>query len=163
MSKNRERKEAVVVEINDKFSKAKSAVVLDYRGLDVSQVTELRKQFRENGIDYKVYKNRLVKLAIKGTEFESLEGELTGPNGIAFSYEDEVLAAKIAKDFSKKNKELELRSGVVDGVFYDQEKITELADIPSKDILLAKFMGSIQSPISKFAYLIKAIAEKEEN
>ena len=162
MSKNRQRKEVQVEEIREKFQKASSAVVVDYRGLNVAEVTELRKQFRAQNVEYKVYKNRLVKLAIEGTEFQSLEPELTGPNAIAFGFEDSEAPAKIAKDFAKKSQNLELKAGVIDGTFYDVDGIQLIADIPSREVLLAKFLGSIQSPISKFAYLLKAIADQKE-
>ncbi len=163
MSKNRELKEKKVEEISEKLKEAKSAVLLDYRGLNVDQATKLRKIFRENNVEYRVYKNRLVKLAIKDTDFEALESDLTGPNGIAFSTESEVMPAKLAKEFSKDNPKLELKSGVVNGVFYDNAGISKLADIPRREVLIAKFMGSIKSPVNKFAYLLKAIAEKNES
>lgn len=162
MSKNRQKKEVQVEEIRERFQKATSAVIVDYRGLNVAEVTELRKKFREQNVEYKVYKNRLVKLAIEGTEFTALEPELTGPNAIAFGFEDAVAPAKIIKDFAKKSPKLELKAGVIDGTFYDVEGIQLVADIPSREVLLAKFMGSIQSPISKFAYLLKAIADQKE-
>lgn len=163
MSKNRERKEVQVEEIREKFAKASSAVIVDYRGLNVAEVTELRRKFREQNVEYKVYKNRLVKLAIEGTDFSALETELTGPNAIAFGFEDAVAPAKIAKEFAKKIPVLELKAGVIDGTFYDVNNIQVIADIPSKEVLYAKFLGSIQSPISKFAYMLKAIADSKED
>ncbi len=163
MSDIRQRKEKQVEEIRDKFQRASSAVIVDYRGLNVAEVTELRKKFREENVEYKVYKNRLVKLALEGTEYGELEQELTGPNAIAFGYEDAVAPAKIIKDFAKKAPNLELKAGIVDGTFYDQEGIKVIADIPSREVLLAKFLGSIQSPISKFAYVLKAIADEKED
>lgn len=162
MGKNRQLKEAQVEEIREKFQKASSAVIVDYRGLNVAEATELRKKFREQNVEYKVYKNRLVKLAIEGTDFSSLEPVLTGPNAIAFGFEDAVAPAKIAKDFAKISPNLDLKAGVIDGTFYDLDGIQLIADIPSRDVLLAKFVGSIQSPISKFAYLLKAIADQKE-
>lgn len=165
MSKNRERKEAKVQEIAEVFANAKSAVLLDYQGLSVSDATELRNRFREAGVEYHVYKNRLVKLAIKGTEFESLSEHLSGPNGIALGMEDAVSAARVAKEYAKSNQKLQLRLGVVEGEFYGEDMIHKIADIPSRDELIAKFMGSIKSPVNKFAYLLKAVAESkgEEN
>ena len=162
MSKNRERKEVQVQEIREKFAKASSAVIVDYRGLNVAEVTELRRKFREQDVDYKVYKNRLVKLAIEGTDFSALEPELTGPNAIAFGYEDAVAPAKIAKDFAKKIPTLELKAGVIDGTFYDVNNIHVIADIPSREVLYANFLGSIQSPVSKLAYLLQAVADSKE-
>lgn len=162
MSKNRELKELRVSEIHDRMQRAKSAVVVDYRGLNVAEVTELRNRFRESNVEYRVLKNRLVKLAIKGTNFEELEKELTGPNAIAFGYEDAIVPAKVAKDFAKKNNKLEIKGGVVESVYYDAAGIRAVADIPGRETLIAKFLGSIQSPISKLAYVLGAIAEKQE-
>lgn len=162
MSSIRQRKEMQVEEIRQKFQEASSAVIVDYRGLTVAEVTKLRRQFREQNVDYKVYKNRLVKLALEGTEFESLEQVLTGPNAIAFGMEDAVAPAKIAKDFSKEAPNLELKAGIVDGVYYDTEGIGVIADIPSREVLLAKFLGSIQSPLSKFAYALQAVIDEKE-
>ncbi|HHX04021.1 MAG TPA: 50S ribosomal protein L10 [Tissierellia bacterium] len=162
MSKNRELKELRVSEIRDRFSRAKSAVVVDYRGLNVAEVTELRNRFRESEVEYRVFKNRLVKLALEGTGFEELESELTGPNAIAFGYDDAVKPAKVARDFSKKNTKLEIKGGIVENVFYDASGIKAIADIPSRETLIAKFLGSVQSPISKLAYVLGVLAEKEE-
>ncbi len=161
MSKNRDLKVAKVQEIKEKFNSAKSVILVDYHGLSVEDATNLRNRFRAEGVEYKVYKNRLVKLAIEGTEFEGLKDELVGPNALAFGIEDAVTPASIVKDFSKKKPALELKSGVVEGVFYDRENMMKIADIPSRDVLIAKFMGSISSPISKFAYLVKAIADEK--
>lgn len=165
MSKNFENKKLVVKEIKEKFEKAQAAVLVDYRGLNVEEVTELRKQFREAGAEYKIYKNNLVKIAIEGTDFEALKADLTGPNAIAFGYEDPVVPAKLVKEFSKKHKLLELKSAVVEGQYCDFDRLNSIADIPSREVLIAKFMGSIKSPVSSFVYMAKAIADKksEEN
>ena len=161
MSKNRELKEKKVQEIKEVFESAKAAVVLDYQGLTVSDATELRNSFRKEDVQYHVFKNRLVKLAVEGTEFEKLADNLTGPNGIAFAMSDATSAARVAKEFAKKNNKLELKMGVVDGVFYDGDMIKKIADIPSKEVLIAKFMGSIKAPVTKFAAVVKAIAESK--
>lgn len=162
MSKNRELKEVKVSEIHEKLATAKSAVLVDYRGLTVEEVTDLRNKFRAAGVEYRVYKNRLVKLATKDTAFEALNEQLTGPNAIAIGYDEPTAPAKIAKEFAKKNIKLELRGGVVDGTYYDAPGIVAIADIPSREVLIAKFMGSIQSPVSKFARLIQAIADQKQ-
>jgi large subunit ribosomal protein L10 len=162
MSSNLELKKQVVEEIKEKFTKAQSAVVVDYRGLTVEEATALRKNMREPGVDYKVYKNTLTRLAIKGTEFEPLTENLTGPNGVAFGYEDPITPAKILNDFAKEHKALELKSCVVEGQYYGVDTIKQIAEIPSREVLLAKFLGSIQSPVSKLAYLLQAIADKNE-
>ncbi|MGB3367739.1 MAG: 50S ribosomal protein L10 [Acidaminobacteraceae bacterium] len=162
MSNNLERKKVVVGEIKDKFEKAKSAVVVNYRGLSVEDANQLRKNFREAGVDYKIYKNNLVKLAIQGTEFETLSADLTGPNAIAFGFEDPVVPAKIVKDFAASNPNLELKAGVIEGEYYDLDKIKQIADIPSRDVLIGKLLGSFKAPISNLAYLLQAIADKNE-
>ncbi|MBN2260281.1 MAG: 50S ribosomal protein L10 [Clostridiales bacterium] len=162
MSNNLEMKKKVVEEIKSKFLDAKSAILVDYRGLNVEETTDLRKKFRDAGVEYKVYKNNLVKLAIKDTAFEPLSQDLTGPNAIAFGYDDPVVPAKVIKDFAKNHKKLELKTGVVEGEYYNVAKIIEIADIPSRDELIAKFMGSIKSPISNFVYLLTNIIEEKE-
>lgn len=160
MSQNFENKKVVVEEIREKFSNAKSAILVDYRGLTVGEATELRANFREAGVEYKVYKNNLVKLAIKDSSFEGLTVDLKGPSAIAFGYEDPVTPAKVVKDFSKDHKNLELKAGVVEGTYYDTAKIIEIADIPSREVLLQRLVGSFQAPISNFAYLVKNIVDK---
>ncbi|MBF8983474.1 50S ribosomal protein L10 [Lutibacter sp. B2] len=162
MSKNLETKQQFVDEIKGKFEKAQSAVIVDYRGLTVEEVTQLRKNMREAGVEYKVYKNTLMRRAAKGTAFEALTESLTGPNAVAFGYEDAVIPAKILNDFAKEHKALELKAGVIDGEYYGIDTIKEIAEIPSRDVLIAKFLGSIQSPLSKFACVLKAIADKNE-
>lgn len=161
MSQNFENKKVKVEEIREKFSNAKSAILVDYRGLTVDEATELRSKFREAGVEYKVYKNNLMKLAIKESSFEGLTADLSGPSAVAFGYEDPVTPAKIVKDFAKEHKNLELKAGVVEGEYYDNIKIIEIADIPSREVLLSRLVGSFQAPVSNFAFLIKNIAEKK--
>jgi large subunit ribosomal protein L10 len=165
MSKNFDKKKKAVEEIKEKFDRAQAAVLVNYRGLNVEEVTELRKQFREAGAEYKIYKNNLVKIAIAGTAFESLSDDLKGPNAIAFGFDDPIVPAKLVQEFAKKHKLLELKSAVVEGQYCDLEKLSSIANIPSREVLIAKFMGSIKSPISNFVYMAKAIADKknEEN
>lgn len=162
MSRNRELKEVKVQEIHEKLTKAKSAVVMDYRGLTVAEVTDLRNRFRDSNVDYHVYKNRLVKLAIKDTAYESLNDSLVGPNAIALSYDEPTMPAKIAKEYAKKNNKLELRCGVIEGEFYDEKGIQVIADIPSKEVLVARFLGSITAPVSKLARTLVALAEAKQ-
>lgn len=161
MSKNLELKKQVVAEIKEKFEKAQSVVVVDYRGLKVEEADALRKAFREAGVDYKIYKNNLTKLALEGTSFESIAQDLTGPNAIAFGYGDPVVPAKIVKDFAKDHKNLEFKSGVIEGNYCDLETIKAIADIPSREVLIAKFLGSIKSPVSNFAYMLQAVIDKQ--
>ncbi len=162
MSKAIERKKAVVEEIAQKLNDSASAILFDYRGLTVEEVTELRTKFREAGIDYKVYKNTLVKRAADVAGMGEIKEALTGPNAIAFGYEDPVTAAKIGSEFAKDHKALELKAGIVEGEYFNEEKVKELALIPSKEVLIGKFLGSINSPVANFAYLIQAIADKQE-
>ena len=141
-----ELKQPIVDEIKAQLDGAKSMVVVDYRGISVADVTELRKQCREAGVVYKVYKNTMVKRAVEGTEFEGVVKDLEGTNAFAIS----------------KAKCCELKSGVVEGTYYDAAGIATIATIPSRDELIAKFMGSIQSPVTNFARVIKQIAEQKD-
>ena len=155
-------KQAVVEEIKDKLDRAQSAVVIDYMGLTVEQADAVRKQFREAGLDYKVYKNTIFKRAIEGTQFEGLGQVLEGPSAFLFGYEDAVAPAREANKAMKDTGKMAFKAGVVEGEFYDVEGITAIAKLPSREELIAKFMGSISSPIQKFAYLMSAIAEQKE-
>ena len=157
-----EQKQVVVNEIKEKLEKATSAVLVDARGLSVAEDTELRKQLREAGVVYKVYKNTLVKRAIAGTEFEPMTDMLEGPTAIAICTTDATAPARILSNFAKTAEALELKCGVVEGTYYDAAGIQTIASIPSRDELLSKFLGSIQSPITNFARVIKQIAEKNE-
>jgi len=161
MSKAIEMKKAIVEEIADKFSKSSSAILFDYRGLTVEEVTELRKQFREAGVDYKVYKNTLVKRALEKAGVEGLADLMDGPNAIAFGFEDPITPAKIGSEFAKTHKALELKAGVVEGEFFDEEKVKELAAIPSREVLIGKLLGSLKAPVSNFAYMLQAIIDKK--
>lgn len=160
--KNRMIKEAKVEEIRVRLEKAQTVILTNYQGLTVEEDTQLRKQFREAGVEYKVFKNTLVKLALKELGIEGLDEHLEGPVSIALGYEDPTAPGRVISAFVKEHKALELKAGLVQGEVYDLEKITEFASIPPREVLLAKLLGSLQSPISKFAYLVKAIAEKNE-
>ena len=157
-----EIKKPVVEEIKANLDGAQTAVVVDYRGLTVEQDTQLRKQLREAGVVYKVYKNTLVKRAIAGTQFEGMTEQLDGPNAIAICATDATAPARILSNFAKTADALELKCGVVEGTYYDAAGINAIASIPSRDELLSKLLGSIQSPITNFARVIKQIAEKNE-
>ncbi len=154
-------KQAVIDEIKDKFERAKSAVVIDYMGITVDEADAMRKQFREAGVDYTVYKNTLVARAIQGTENEALAQVLSGPSAFAFHYEDATAPAREINNVIKKINKMSFKAGMVEGEFYDQDGITEIAKLPTRDELIAKFMGSIKSPISNFAYLLQAIADQK--
>ena len=156
-----EIKQPIVQEIAENIKDAQSVVLVDYRGLTVAQDTQLRKQLREAGITYKVYKNTLMNFAFKGTEFESLSDSLEGPNAIAISKDDATAPARVLAQFAKTAPALEIKAGVVEGNFYDTEAMKEISGIPSREELLSKLLGSIQSPIANFARVIKQIAEKD--
>ena len=156
-----EIKQPIVQEIAENVKDAQSVVVVDYRGLTVAQDTQLRKELREAGITYKVYKNTLMNFAFKGTEFESLTDVLEGPNAIAISKDDATAPARLLAKFAKTVPALEIKAGVVEGNFYDTEAMKDISNIPSREELLARLFGSWQSPITNFARVIKQIAEKD--
>ncbi len=162
MSNNLVKKQEAVSEIHEKLLKAKSMVVVDYMGINVEEATNLRNVCRENDVEYKVYKNNLVRRAVEGTDFEEITKDLTGPNAFAISYEDATAPARVLKNFAKDNKNFELRSGIIEGAYYGVEGINKIADIPSREVLVAKLLGSIKSPISNLAYLLKAISDKKQ-
>lgn len=154
-----EIKKPVVDEISSYLNGAATAVVVDYRGLTVEQDTKLRKQLREAGVHYKVYKNTLIKFAVKGTEFEPLTQHLEGPTAIAIHPTEATVPAKILANFAKEADKLEIKGGVVEGTYYDAKGMAVIATIPGRDELLSKLLGSIQSPIANFARVVKQIAE----
>lgn len=155
-----ELKQPIVQEISENLKDAQSVVVVKYLGLNVAEDTQLRKELREAGIIYKVYKNTLVNFAIKGTEFEGLSDSLEGPNAIAISKTDATAPARILAKFAKNAPALEIKAGVVEGTVYDAAGMKAIAAVPSREELLSKFLGSIQSPITNFARVIKQIAEQ---
>ena len=156
-----ELKQPIVAEISEVIKDAQSVVLVDYRGLTVEEDTALRKQLREAGVNYKVYKNTLMNFAFKGTDFEALAPYLNGPSAIAVSTEDATAPARILAEFAKKAKNLEIKAGVVEGDLYDAKGMQAIASIPSRDVLISKLLGSLQSPITNFARVIKQIAEKD--
>lgn len=155
-----ELKQPIIAEIASNIKDAASVVVVDYRGITVAQDTVLRKQLREAGVTYKVYKNTMMTRAFKGTEFEGLTESFEGTNAIAVSKEDATAPARILNNFAKECPALEMKAGVVDGVLYDAKGMKEIAGIPSREELLSKFLGSIQSPITNIARVLNQIAEK---
>ena len=157
-----ELKQPIVSEISELLNDAKAAVLVDYRGLTVEQDTILRKQLREAGVTYKVYKNTMLHLAFKGTDFEAMDEKLEGPTAIAVSDTDASAPARILFEFAKKAPALELKGGVVEGTCYDDKGVQVIATIPSREILLGKLLGSIQSPITNLARVLNQIAESKE-
>ena len=156
-----ELKKPIVDEIAAAVKDAQSVVLVDYRGLTVEQDTQLRKQLREAGITYKVYKNTMMNFAFKGTDCEALLPYLEGPSAIAISTEDATAPARELCKFAKTADALEVKGGIVEGTAYDADGIKEVAKIPSREELLSRLLGSMQSPITNFARVIKQIAEKD--
>ncbi|MDD6193904.1 MAG: 50S ribosomal protein L10 [Lachnospiraceae bacterium] len=154
-----ELKQPIIEEISANVKDAQSVVVVDYRGLTVEQDTQLRKQLREAGVTYKVYKNTMMNFAFKGTDFESLSEVLEGPSAIAISTEDATAPARILAKFAKNAPALEIKAGVVEGTFYDANGMKAVAAVPSREELLSKLLGSLQSPMANFARVISQIAE----
>lgn len=157
-----ELKQPIIEEIRALLDGAVSATVVDYRGLTVSEDTQLRKTLREAGVQYKVFKNTLIKRAAEGTDFSQLDGFLEGPTAIAVSRDDATAAARILAKFAKTAPKLELKGAVVEGKLYDEKEVQALAEIPSREELLGRLLGSIQSPVTNFARVLKQIAEKGE-
>ncbi len=155
-----ELKQPIVEEISAGIKDAQSVVLVDYRGLTVEEDTELRKQLREAGVVYKVYKNTMMNFAFKGTDFEGLAPYLNGPSAMAYSTEDATAPARVLAEFAKKAKALEIKAGVVEGNVYDAKGMEAIASIPSRDVLISRLLGSMQSPMANFARVINQIAEK---
>ena len=155
-----ELKQPIVAEISEAIKDAQSVVLVDYRGLTVEQDTNLRKQLREAGVTYKVYKNTMMNFAFKGTDFEGLAPYLEGPSAVAISTEDATAPARILAKFAKDAKALEIKAGVVEGIVYDANGMQAIAQIPSREELISKLLGSLQSPITNFARVMNQLAEK---
>ena len=155
-----ELKQPIVAEISEAIKDAQSVVLVDYRGLTVEQDTNLRKQLREAGVTYKVYKNTMMNFAFKGTDFEGLAPYLEGPSAVAISTTDATAPARILAKFAKDAKALEIKAGVVEGLVYDAKGMQTIAQIPSREELLSKLLGSLQSPITNFARVMNQLAEK---
>ena len=160
MSKNIEMKKTVVADIKAKMQAAHSIVLLDYRGLTVAEVTELRNECRKAGVEYAVLKNTMVSLAAKELGINGLDDYLKGPTAVAFGYEDMIAPAKILSEFAKKSKKLTIKCGVCDGAYLDEAGVQALANLPSKEVLIAKIMGSMMSSVSKFVYCVEALRKK---
>ena len=157
-----ESKKAIVAGIKEKFDKAQTAVIVDYRGLTVAEDTELRNQLRQAGVEYVVLKNTMINLATKEMGYaDQLAAHLEGPTAVAFGYEDMIAPAKILSEFSKKAKKMTIKCGVCDGDFLNEAGVQALANLPSKEVLIAKIMGSMMSSVSKFVYLIEALRKKQ--
>ena len=161
MSKNIEIKKTVVAEIKEKFDRAQTVVLVNYRGLNVAEDTELRNQLRKAGVEYAVLKNTMINLAIEGKGIDEVKTHLEGPTAVAFGYEDMIAPAKILSEFAKKSKKLTIKCGVCDGAYLDEAGVQALANLPSKETLIAKIMGSMMSSVSKFVYCVEALRKKQ--
>jgi large subunit ribosomal protein L10 len=154
-------KQQAVEEIAAKLKESATTVIADYRGLNVAQVTELRKQLREAGVEFQVLKNSLVSRAATSVELGELNAVLTGPTAVAFG-KDAVAPAKILNEFAKKNEALKIKGGVVEGRVVDVAQIQALANLPSREGLLSMLLSVLQAPIRNVALAVKAVAEKNE-
>ncbi|WP_438348958.1 50S ribosomal protein L10 [Paenibacillus sp. FA6] len=161
-AKTIQAKQDAVDIVTTKLRKSVTTVVADYRGLNVTQITELRKQLREAGIEMTVLKNSLLRRATAATELTELDEVLVGPTVVVFGGEDVVAPAKILNDFAKKNVALELKGGVVEGKVVSVDQIKALAELPSRDGLLSMLLSVLQAPVRNFALVVKAVAEKED-
>lgn len=162
MSSILETKKQLVSTISEKIKNSQSTILVDYRGLTVAEVTELRKTLREAGIEFKVYKNSMVVRAAEANDLKELAEHLTGPTAIAFSNEDVVAPAKILNDFAKKHEALEIKAGVIEGRIASLEEVKALAELPSREGLLSMVLSVLQAPIRNFALATKAVAEQKE-
>ena len=158
----KQAKQVVIDEIKEKFENASSVVAVDYLGITVEEADALRANLRKEGVGFTVYKNTLIKRAIAGTDYEAFGDVLKGSTALAFSGEDITAGARVLSKAIKDFKKMAFKGGVVEGQVYDKAMVEEFATIPSREELIARFMGSIQSPMTKLALTLKAIAEKEE-
>lgn len=157
-----EQKKQVVSEITEKLQKAQSVVLIEYRGLTVEKVTELRNKYREAGVDYKVYKNTLMKFAFDELGYNEIDAQLEGPNAVAIGYNDAVTAAKITNDFAKLNDSVVIKAGIAEGKVMTADEMKALANIPPREALIAQLAGVLQGNIRNLAYMLDQISKKEE-
>lgn len=162
MAASIESKKVVVEQIKSKFADATSFILVDYRGLTVSEATELRNKYREAGVEFKVLKNTLITRAIEGLGYDDLAQYLQGPTAVAFSFDDVVAPAKVTYDFIKAMKKMEIKGGVVDGSILGKAQVEQLGQLPPRDVLIAKALGSMMAPIASFARVIDAIRVQKE-
>jgi len=149
-------KELVVGEVKERLSRIQGAVITDYRGLNVSQMTKLRKKLREAGVEYRVLKNTLVRRAAQEVGITGLDEFLSGPTGIAFGYNDPVAPAKVIADFAKDNKQLEIKAGILGQRVIGLEEVKRLASLPSQEVLLAQVLGGIRAPLAGLVSVFQA-------
>jgi large subunit ribosomal protein L10 len=158
----REEKVALVNEIAEKLQNSKSTIIADYRGLTVAEVTELRKRLREAGVEMKVLKNTMTRRAAEKVNLSEINVHLTGPNAIAFSYDDAVAPARILNDFAKEHKALELKAGIVEGKVIGLDEVKALAELPNREGLISMLLSVLQAPMRNLAYSLSQVAEQKE-
>jgi len=158
-----EQKKQVVSDITEKFRGAKSIVLVEYKGLTVEKTTVLRNKCREAGVEYKVYKNSLMRFAFNELGYNDINVNLEGPNAVAISYNDEISAAKVTNDFAKtSNDTLTIKAGIAEGKIMNADQVKELASVPPREILIAQLAGVLQGNIRNLAYMLDQIAKKSE-
>jgi large subunit ribosomal protein L10 len=158
-----EQKRQVVSDITEKLRNAKSIVLVEYKGLTVEKATELRNKCREAGVEYKVYKNTLMRFAFEELGYKDITPSLEGPNAVAISYEDEVSAAKVTNDFAKtSNDTIVLKAGIAEGKVMNADEVKALASVPTREVLLAQLAGVLQGNIRNLAYMLDQISKKGE-
>lgn len=155
------QKQAVIDEIKSNIEKSEAMVLVDYRGLDVSELTELRNKYREENVVYKVYKNTMMNFAFEDLGYTDFLDLLNGPNAVAFSMDDPMAAARVSKNFANDHQNLVIKAGYLGEKFLDVDGVNKIASIPPKDQLIAKLLGSLRAPLSNFVYVTKAIADKK--
>ena len=156
-----ELKQPIVQEIRDTVENAQSVMLVKYLGLTVEQDTAMRKELREAGVQYKVFKNTMMNLAFKDTAYEELIQHLTGPNALCVTKDDPIAGARIISKYVKQHDCVDMIAGIIDGSYLDAEGLKGVANIPTREVLLGRLFGSMQSPIANFARVIKQIAEKD--
>lgn len=152
-------KKQAVEEISEKFKSANSAVLVEYRGLSVAEISELRNDLRAEDVEFKVYKNRLVQRATESTDYEGFKDYLTGPNAIAFGHSDAVAPARVIAKFAKEHEALVIKAGVVEGKLLSIDEVKEIASLPNREGMYGMLLGMLQAPVSKFARIVKAVAD----
>ena len=155
-------KSQLVSEYAAQFKESSALVVVDYRGLSVEQVTDLRKQLRAEGVEFKVLKNNISRRAVAEAGYTGLEDIFVGPTAVAYSKEDVVAPARILYNFSKENEALELKAGLIEGVAASLEQVTELAKLPNRDGMLSMLLSVLQAPMRNMALVVKAVSEQKE-
>lgn len=158
-----EQKKQVVNEITEKLRDAKSVVLVEYKGLSVEKATQLRNKCREAGVEYKVYKNTLMRFAFEELGYKDITSNLEGPNAIAISQNDEISAAKVTNDFAKtSNDTIVIKAGIADGKVMNADEVKALASVPPREILLGQLAGVLQGNIRNLAYMLDQISKKNE-